>query len=139
MLGRGKRRSHGAVYTPAFIVDYLCREGLALTGAREPLVCDPFCGSGGFLVGAAAELERRLGIPPRTAYAEHLVGIDKDPEALGQARLLCELHLLARGGKGVPELRLVQADSLLTSRCRPAGRGRRARAGSTWWSRTRLT
>lgn len=109
-----RRRSQGVTYTPEPVIDRLLEAALAEHGGPTPVICDPACGSGGFLRRAAHMLSSR-GVPLDVACREHLVGFDLDPEALTHARCLLELMLLAAGHdpRQVP-LALYEADTLLT-------------------------
>ena len=62
-----------------------------------PTICDPACGSGGFLLRAAKLLERDFGISQHDAFRNHIVGIDRDENAVRYARCLIELACAARG------------------------------------------
>lgn len=69
------RRGQGAFYTPDWLVEVVVRE--TFRHVRHPgqaSVCDPTCGAGSFLAGAAA-------------YTERLHGVDVDPEAIALARV----------------------------------------------------
>lgn len=84
MESPARRRELGAFYTPPDVAARLV--AIALEGAGgEPLVCDPACGDGAFLLAAADALAAR-GIP-RDAIATHLLwGIDVDPAAVDATR-----------------------------------------------------
>ena len=116
LMDAGQRKAYGAVYTPNYIIDYLLDYGLMRgwhNPARLPTICDPCCGSAGFLVRAAEKL-RQLNIEPEKAFAECLIGFDVDAGILNNARCLIELYLAANR---VPlpglQLRLHCADVLL--------------------------
>ena len=117
LMGAEQRKSYGAVYTPDFIIDNLLEYGLTLgwrNHAKLPMICDPCCGSAGFLIRAAEQL-RRQGIGLEQSFAECLVGFDKDAEILRSAKCLIELYLASNGvALPAPELRLHSADILLS-------------------------
>jgi len=78
-----------------------------------PLVCDPACGYGGFLLGAAKYLHDCLGLDYGTAFERCIVGLDINPTTLDSAAAMIELFLLSEGVN--PEglrLRLRQVDTL---------------------------
>ncbi len=117
LIDSGRRKSQGAFYTPDFIIEYLVRHGLQLGNHRRkeaPLICDPACGSGGFLIRAAEILKD--DISPDRAFAECLVGFDNDPWAIEHARCLIEIFLILHGFElsGI-DLRLFCRDTLLCS------------------------
>lgn len=122
-----QRRGRGATYTPDAVIDHLLHAGLALLspGSRSaPVVCDPACGTGGFLLRAA----RLPGAGPAAIY-ERLVGFDSDPAALDGARCLLSLFILGSGEVPREErFRLHLRDTLLDDAdalrsLSPAGRG----------------
>jgi predicted RNA methylase len=84
MLSTARRRTLGAYYTPADVVDALV--AMALTDVSgAPRVCDPACGDGAFLLGVARALERR-GMTRHAIAHDLLWGIDVDPGAITAAR-----------------------------------------------------
>ncbi|MEY2452680.1 MAG: hypothetical protein QOD92_2254 [Acidimicrobiaceae bacterium] len=84
MLSPTRRRVLGAFYTPVDVADRLA--AIALDGVGgAPVVCDPACGDGVFLLAAGRELAAR-GIAPEHIARELLWGIDVDPDAADAAR-----------------------------------------------------
>jgi adenine-specific DNA-methyltransferase len=104
------RKRHGIHYTPPNLAKFVARRALPQLAKREaPLVLDPACGDGELLLAVAVEAAA-AGLP-----APHLVGIDRDEEAIGTARrrladapaasvaLRCEDFLeIATEGAGLP-------------------------------------
>ena len=82
MLSPARRRELGAFYTPSDVADRLVERALP-DGA--PIVCDPACGDGAFLLAAARRLEAR-GIDRTRIASELLWGIDVDADAVAAAR-----------------------------------------------------
>jgi len=91
LLAPDERKGRGAFYTPPEVADELV--GWAVRDLDDPVVCDPACGGGAFLLAAARAGVRRL------------VGIDLDPLAVAVA----EASLWLAGATA----ELVEADSLL--------------------------
>ena len=117
LLSADQRKSFGAVYTPNYIIDYLVRHALKMchTAGDAPQVCDPCCGSAGFLIRAADVLASDRGIGAAQAFSEVLIGIDKDPAAIDHARCIIELYLASQEVTlPFPSLRLLSADSLIS-------------------------
>lgn len=77
-------RDLGAHYTPPDVAEQLVERALEAWGRGAPIVCDPSCGGGAFLVAAAEQLRRR-GIDPATVVERHIVGVDLDPGAVAAA------------------------------------------------------
>jgi N-6 DNA Methylase len=105
----GRRRAQGLHVTPGWLARLLT--GMALDGLDgmygAPVVCDPACGGGVFLVAAAERLHAR-GID-RADVVRHLVfGADIDPVGLAAA----EAALALWAGEAPPPGRLVVGDPL---------------------------
>ncbi len=79
------RRARGVHYTPSPLADLLVARAFDHLGRTPTRVCDPACGSGAFLLAAAAELHRR-GVPVREVVTSRLVGIELDAGAADVAR-----------------------------------------------------
>ncbi len=90
------RRNQGIVYTPDWIIDYLVNHAVDSVKSAPPKICDPACGSGGFLVRSAKQLSHRFGIDLRQAISEYIVGFDRDETAVAHSRCLLELLLATR-------------------------------------------
>ncbi len=84
VLSPARRRELGAFYTPVDVAERLVEIALAgLDGA--PVVCDPSCGDGAFLLAAAVVLAER-GVPPTSIARDLLWGCDIDPAAVAATR-----------------------------------------------------
>ncbi len=86
LLDRSAARRSGAVYTPAPLVRYIAARALSALAPRAslPLVVDPACGGGFFLL----EVGRRLAAQghPWPRVLERLFGAELDPSAAALAR-----------------------------------------------------
>lgn len=76
---RSRLKQHGVHYTPPELARFVARRGLAQTDGRELVVLDPACGDGELLLALSHEAEA-AGLP-----APHLVGVDRDEEAIAVA------------------------------------------------------
>jgi methylase of polypeptide subunit release factors len=117
LIEEERQTKQGAFYTPNYIIDYLVEHSLQESAVSDtaPRICDPACGSAGFLVRAAEFLEKRYGIRPEKAVRECLSGVDNDPWAVEHAEALIELHLASKGvALPGPEPHLLCRDTLLT-------------------------
>src|SRR5215212_8347762 len=84
MLSPARRRELGAFYTPADVAERLV--AIALDGVEgAPLVCDPSCGDGAFLLAVGRALAER-GIARDHIARELLWGVDVDADAVAAAR-----------------------------------------------------
>ncbi len=115
-LDKEHRKSFGMVYTPEYIIDYLTKNSLYFAWkdrGKSPKICDPSCGSGGFLLRIAEILESEFGISGEKAFSESIFGIDIDKQALEQAKCLIELYLASKN-QTIPNLdnTLLELDTL---------------------------
>jgi adenine-specific DNA-methyltransferase len=103
------RRSGGVHYTPPEIVRYILDEIVDGPGA----LCDPSCGSGAFLVEAAAMMSARSGRPMAEVVSSFMYGVDSSQDSIACCRLLLTLGCL-RHGESVPpaQFNLRVGDSL---------------------------
>lgn len=87
------RRTSGAFYTPAFLVDRILDDALAplLRPDTRVRVLDPACGPGAFLVPAARRISELTGLSPEDAVA-CVHGVDLDVVAVQIARFLLWLE-----------------------------------------------
>jgi hypothetical protein len=114
--GPTRRKTTGAYYTPAALVDRVLDAALTplLAGGAPPSVCDPACGSGLFLVGAAERLARASsGSRADAALCVH--GADISPAAVAVARLSLWLWCGGAADPAAIARRVRVADALLDS------------------------
>ncbi|MEK6983209.1 MAG: N-6 DNA methylase [Nanoarchaeota archaeon] len=114
---KGKRKSEGIYYTPAYIVDYIVRntvkeyiKGKSIASINKVKVLDPACGSGSFLIKAFDALIEECEKIRKLNYEEKkdlmlncIFGVDKDERAVDICKLNLSLKLAERGQK-LPEL-----------------------------------
>lgn len=106
LLADGHRRQRGVHYTPDSVAGTLVDRALGGVDVELPLICDPSCGGGVFLL-AAARLLRGNGIDPIDVIGA-LAGIDIDPIAVEVTRTVLTLWA-ADEGVGGDDLRTVVA------------------------------
>ncbi len=101
--GDGERRSHGAFYTPPFLVDYIVQEADRVRPLnRRARVIDPACGSGAFLVAGyrhILEADRADGAPLsptrlRRTLSDCIWGVELKTQAANVARFSLYLTML---------------------------------------------
>jgi methylase of polypeptide subunit release factors len=108
------KKQQGAVYTPDFIIDFILEQTISsnnLPTRRNPIL-DPACGSGGFLVRAAAKLAELMKISFSDA-TQYLCGIDINPDAIANAKLLMDIACIDKD-QPLSHSRFIVLDSLLT-------------------------
>lgn len=83
------RKRHGVVYTPAPVVDLILDHVLPSTADElaEASICDPSCGDGAFLVGAARRILTTLPQSSALVALARLTGYDINAEALAMSRV----------------------------------------------------
>lgn len=105
---------NGAVYTPAYIRDFIIEALLAQTGA--PLTActlyDPSCGCGGFLLTYSSQIKTRTARSYREIYQEQVFGADIADYSLNRARLLLALQAFLAGEDENFVFNLPKANSL---------------------------
>lgn len=106
LLADGHRRQRGVHYTPDAVAETLVERALGGVDVGLPLICDPSCGGGVFLL-AAARLLRGNGIDPMDVVGV-LAGIDIDPIAVDVTRTVLTLWAATEGIEG-DDLRRVAA------------------------------
>ena len=102
LVAKGSKRAKGQYFTPRHVVDLCVR---ALRPTKDDLVCDPGCGSGGFLFHTLAYVRRREGLSDETARKycrSQLWGFDLDGRAVRVAKAL----MLLAGGDEANVFRL---------------------------------
>lgn len=106
-VDRGKRKSHGAVYTPRFIVEIILDAAGYRSGVRQRHVIDNSCGDGAFL----EEVVRRycLDFPARGRKAalvdelsRYVHGLDTDADAVRACRVRLDGVAAEFGARDVP-------------------------------------
>jgi len=98
IIDANRKKEEGVVYTPDYIVNHLISEAMNMTSksANEICICDPACGSGGFLIGAA-EVLRKQGVEPSHSIQHQIVGFDINENAVEFAKSHMLLYLLKNG------------------------------------------
>ena len=87
LIPAATKKSFGAVYTPHEICDYIVKEVLKKR-TSPPVVLDPSCGCGAFLLEYAEQVHERFGISFAEIAQKYIYGVDVDTNALNQATKL---------------------------------------------------
>lgn len=94
LIDFNRKKAEGAVYTPDYIIDYILNYSLDnYTGKNIPIICDPSCGSGGFLVRAIRILSEKYNIPIEKSV-NYVKGIDINKQSVSCAKIIIELYLI---------------------------------------------
>ncbi|WP_323593113.1 HsdM family class I SAM-dependent methyltransferase [Aliarcobacter butzleri] len=92
-----RKKAEGAVYTPDYIIDYILNYSLEnYKGINIPVICDPACGSGGFLVRAIKILSDKYSISIEESV-NFIKGIDINEQSISCAKIIIELYYLSKG------------------------------------------
>lgn len=113
-----EKKTHGAVYTPDYIIDSIINNSLDFyKGPGHPVLCDPCCGSGGFLIRATDILSKTFHLDEKDVCMKYVKGIDINPQAVSCAKLILEILLLSKGFTP-PDFdnNIICADTLLSSK-----------------------
>ena len=103
------KQINGAVYTPAFIVDYIVSNIIK----KEGKVCDPACGSGAFLIGSLKQLRKLTKAPLIKIIEKNLFGVDISEHSIRRTKILLSLYAILNGeDEQNIEFNLKVADSL---------------------------
>ena len=96
LIPAATKKSFGAVYTPHEICDYIVKEVLKKR-TSPPVVLDPSCGCGAFLLEYAEQTHKKFGISFAEIAQKYIYGVDVDTNALNQATKLLALQALLHG------------------------------------------
>lgn len=112
-----RKKAEGAVYTPDYIIDYILNYSLSIyKGTEIPTVCDPSCGSGGFIVRSIEIIANHYNISIEQSIP-YVKGIDINPQSVSCAKIIVELYCISKGIT-IPSLdnNIICADTLLSSK-----------------------
>lgn len=112
-----RKKAEGAVYTPDYIIDYIIDYSLNIyKGINLPIICDPCCGSGGFLVRAIKILSKKYNISLENSI-EYIRGIDINEQSVSCAKIIIELYYLTENIliKSLDK-KIICTDTLLTDK-----------------------
>lgn len=84
-------KENGMVYTPSTIKNYILKA--TLPPNRVPIVCDPACGCGSFLLSAAEYIHERYNISFSEMFEKYIFGVDIITHNIDKCKIL--FHLLA--------------------------------------------
>jgi len=118
LIDLDRKKSEGAVYTPDYIIDFIIKKSLSLYKKdKPPLLCDPCCGSGGFLVRAIDIYSRQFNLDAKCVFLKYIRGIDVNPQAVSCAKIITELYFLDKRIKPpILERNIICSDTLLSTK-----------------------
>jgi len=87
LFGEKEKLEGGIQYTPNFIIKYIVN----YTIKNDAYICDPSCGSGGFLIEAAKRLREVTGRTISEIIESRIFGCDISAQAVFRAKILLSL------------------------------------------------
>lgn len=115
LIDSDRKKAEGAVYTPDYIIDYIINYSISIyKGKNIPIICDPACGSGGFLIRSVMIFSKKYAISIEDTL-EYIRGVDVNSESVSCAKMVLEVYFL-KEGIAIPSLdnNIICADTLLT-------------------------
>lgn len=105
LITEEERKINGMVYTPDFIVEYICNRAIEIKLYESPTqierenitICDPACGSGAFLVKATEILSTNLKKNIVNVITENIFGVDISERSVKRTKLILSLLALMNG------------------------------------------
>lgn len=86
------KKNKGVVYTPPEIRDFISRE--IITKNNIPIIIDPACGCGAFLISASQCVHARYGISYSDIFQKYIWGCDIDAHSIEKCKVLLEVLAL---------------------------------------------
>ncbi len=115
LIDSDRKKAEGAVYTPDYIIDYIINYSLSIYKATDiPIICDPACGSGGFLIRSIIIFSKKYAISIEDTL-KYIRGVDVNMESVSCAKMVLEVYFL-KEGIAISSLdnNIICADTLLT-------------------------
>lgn len=91
LLDHQDKKNKGMVYTPSLIKEHILEK--VIVQEQPPLIMDPACGCGSFLVSAARRLKQQYHLSYQEIFSTYLYGADVDEHSIEKSMVL--FHLLA--------------------------------------------
>ena len=90
-----RKKEEGAVYTPNYIIDYIINYSISIYKNKNvPIICDPACGSGGFLVRSIEILKNKFNLSIEESV-NYIRGVDINSQSVSCAKIILELYGLS--------------------------------------------
>jgi len=117
LIDLDRKKAEGAVYTPDYIIDYIINHSISIYDGNDiPTICDPSCGSGGFVVRAILILSKKYNISEKEAL-KFVRGVDINEQSVSCAKIIIELYFFSKDIE-IHNLdsTIINNDTLLSSR-----------------------
>jgi type I restriction-modification system DNA methylase subunit len=116
IIDNERKKKEGVVYTPDYIIDYIIRHSIKTFKQKSndiPIVCDPACGSGGFLIQAIDILSKEYNLSYIEAF-HYIRGTDINSQSVQCAKILLEAFFGLKNIEPPKIDNLFTLDTLLT-------------------------
>jgi len=116
IIDNERKKKEGVVYTPDYIIDYIIKHSIKIFKQKSndiPIVCDPACGSGGFLIQALEILHSEYNISYEEAF-QYIRGSDINTQSIQCAKILLEAFFAFKNINTPNIENLFTIDTLLT-------------------------
>ena len=111
-----RKKQEGVVYTPDYISSYIIKYSVKTfkeKSNRIPILCDPSCGSGGFLIQALEIIHNEYNISYKEAF-QYIRGTDINAKSIEYAKILIEIFFALKN-IDIPNIEIFfTTDTLLT-------------------------
>jgi len=117
IIDNERKKKEGVVYTPDYIIDYIIKHSIKTFKQKSnsiPIVCDPACGSGGFLIQAVEILSKEYNLSYEEAF-KYIRGTDINAQSVQCAKILLEAFFELKNVEAPKIDNLFTLDTLLTN------------------------
>ncbi len=105
------KKNNGMVYTPYSIKEYILEK--VMVQRNPPIIIDPACGCGSFLVSAAKKMKERYQISYKEIFSKYIFGVDIDKHSIEKALVLFNLLALEEGEEPIEASTLLKIGNAL--------------------------
>ncbi len=103
-------KENGMVYTPTTIKNFILKS--TITSDSVPIICDPSCGCGSFLISAAEYIHKKYHLCYGDIFTNHIFGIDIIAHNIFKCKILFHLMALINGEQIKTSFNLAAGNSL---------------------------
>lgn len=97
LVDSGEKKNKGVVYTPPVIRDYISSE--VVSDSNIPVLIDPSCGCGAFLISAARTLKEKHNVSYDDLFTNYIYGADIDAHSIEKCKVLLSILAYETSGE----------------------------------------
>lgn len=101
LIGSANKKNKGIVYTPLVIREYISER--VIKSSKIPILIDPACGCGAFLISAVRNIKNKFNITYKDLFQNNIYGADIDVHSIEKCKVLLCLLALETEGKIVKD------------------------------------